>query len=67
MRLARAIVAFIALPGVVAFAIPLWIIRSTPAPLRYRLAGSLLLALGILLLLWCVREFYQTGRGTLAP
>jgi len=67
MRLARAIAAFIALPGVVSFAIPLWIVRSTPAPLRYRLAGSALLAVGTLLLLWCVREFYEAGRGTLAP
>jgi protein-S-isoprenylcysteine O-methyltransferase Ste14 len=26
-----------------------------------------LLGLGTLLLLWCVREFYVSGRGTLAP
>jgi len=51
----------------VAFALPLAIVASVPRPIRYRIAGSLVLTLGTVLLLWCVREFYVAGRGTLAP
>jgi hypothetical protein len=65
--LCRAILAFIALPGVVAFAIPVAIAgwmqsRALRSPL-----GLLVLVPGLLLLLWSVREFYVAGRGTLAP
>jgi protein-S-isoprenylcysteine O-methyltransferase Ste14 len=63
----RAIAAFIALPGLVAFAIPISIGASTNHPMRYRLLAAVPLCLGTLLLLWCVREFYDAGRGTLAP
>jgi len=63
--LIRAIIAFVVLPGTVAFAIPVWI--GYGAPLRYPLLAAPLLLAGITLLLWCVREFYVTGRGTLAP
>jgi protein-S-isoprenylcysteine O-methyltransferase Ste14 len=63
--LIRAITAFIALPGMVAFAIPIWVGHSSP--LRYPwIALSVLLA-GASLLLWCVHEFYVAGKGTLAP
>ena len=65
--LLRAITAFVALPGVVAFAVPIWIGISTRRPLRYVPLAATILALGTLLLLWCVREFYVAGRGTLAP
>ena len=65
--LLRAITAFVALPGVVAFALPLTIGFSTPRPIRYVPLAATVLALGTLLLLWCVREFYVAGRGTLAP
>jgi protein-S-isoprenylcysteine O-methyltransferase Ste14 len=63
----RAIVAFIALPGVVAFAIPLAIGFSTHHPVRHGVLAAIPLCLGTFLLLWCVREFYVAGRGTLAP
>jgi protein-S-isoprenylcysteine O-methyltransferase Ste14 len=63
----RAIVAFLALPGVVAFALPLALIRSRGAVADIRPIGLVPLALGACLLLWCVREFYVAGRGTLAP
>jgi protein-S-isoprenylcysteine O-methyltransferase Ste14 len=63
----RAIAAFIALPGLVAFAIPISIGTSTNHPMRYRLLAAIPLCFGTLLLLWCVREFYNAGRGTLAP
>lgn len=64
---ARALAAFIALPGMVAFAVPLWIGTSAGHPLRHAVYGALLLCLGTVLLVWCVREFYRAGRGTLAP
>jgi protein-S-isoprenylcysteine O-methyltransferase Ste14 len=63
----RALFAFLALPGVVAFAIPLWIARSSPTPSGLQQLGLVPIACGAALLLWCVREFYVTGRGTLAP
>jgi protein-S-isoprenylcysteine O-methyltransferase Ste14 len=65
--LLRAITAFIAMPGIVAFALPIWVGISTHHPMRYVPLAGTVLALGTLLLLACVREFYVTGRGTLAP
>jgi protein-S-isoprenylcysteine O-methyltransferase Ste14 len=65
--LGRAIFAFVALPGIVAFAIPLVLALSTHSLPTQRPPGLLVLVLGLLLLMWCVREFYVAGRGTLAP
>jgi protein-S-isoprenylcysteine O-methyltransferase Ste14 len=65
--LARVITAFVALPGMVAFAVPISIGISAGRPLRHIGLGLLPLGLGTLLLLWWVREFYVAGRGTLAP
>lgn len=59
----RAVVAFLALPVTVAFVVP-WLLRPEQSPLP---GGVPVLALGVMLLLWCVREFYVSGRGTLAP
>jgi protein-S-isoprenylcysteine O-methyltransferase Ste14/pimeloyl-ACP methyl ester carboxylesterase len=64
--LTRAILAFITLPGVVAFAVPLllaWPIEVSD----FRIAGLVPLLAGVLLLLWCARDFYVAGKGTLAP
>jgi protein-S-isoprenylcysteine O-methyltransferase Ste14 len=58
------LVAFLALPGVVAFVVPLAI--ALPAR-RTSVVGVLPLLAGCLLLGWCVREFHVAGRGTLAP
>jgi protein-S-isoprenylcysteine O-methyltransferase Ste14 len=63
--LARALGAFLVLPGMVAFAVPVAI--AARRPLRYPLLALVALALGTLLLVTCVREFYVAGRGTLAP
>ena len=62
----RALVAFLALPGIVAFAVPLLLLRP---PGRTRLApdGAIVLAVGLVVLFACVREFYVAGKGTLAP
>lgn len=64
---ARALIAFLALPGMVAFIIPalwLWQAGLTRLDQAFGLAPF---ALGVLGLLWCVRDFYVSGKGTLAP
>jgi protein-S-isoprenylcysteine O-methyltransferase Ste14 len=60
----QALVAFLALPGVVAFVVP-WTLR--PRGVSFRAIGVVPFALGALLLVLCVRSFYVSGRGTLAP
>ena len=63
----RAIAAFLMLPGVIAFAVPLvieWDVIRTGQPSSI---GVALLVAGSALLLWCVRDFYVAGKGTLAP
>jgi protein-S-isoprenylcysteine O-methyltransferase Ste14 len=65
--LGRAVAAFLALPGVVAFAIPIAVGASAGRPVRRVAVAAGVLCVGTLLLLWCVREFYVAGRGTLAP
>lgn len=67
MLLARALLAFLALPGVVAFAVPVAWRWWGGAPTLAHPLGLLALGLGTLGLLWCVRDFYVAGRGTLAP
>jgi len=63
----RALLAFLALPGIVAFAIPIyWLIATSRTDLVQPL-GLLPLLLGCAGLLWCVRDFYVFGKGTLAP
>ena len=60
----RALTAFLALPGMVAFVVP-FLLR--PPNARIHSIGFLPLGLGTFLLLWCVRDFYVAGRGSLAP
>jgi len=62
----RALFAFLALPGMVAFVIPLWVARPLDAH-RFNLPGLIPLCIGLIALLWCVRDFYVAGKGTLAP
>jgi len=63
----RALVAFLALPVIVAGLLP-WMLLPND---RWRIGGTLLgwpvLAFGACVLLWCVRDFYLVGKGTLAP
>jgi protein-S-isoprenylcysteine O-methyltransferase Ste14 len=65
--LVRAIAAFVALPGIVAFAAPIAIGTSAGRPVRHAAVAAVVICTGTLLLLWCVREFYVAGKGTLAP
>lgn len=63
----RALFAFIALPGMVAFAIPaIWLWQAGRLHSAHPL-GLAVLAAGTVGLLWCVRDFYVRGKGTLAP
>jgi protein-S-isoprenylcysteine O-methyltransferase Ste14 len=61
----RALFAFLALPGMVAFVIPWFLFRPPGAPIRP--VAYIPLVIGAALLLWCVRDFYVAGKGTLAP
>jgi protein-S-isoprenylcysteine O-methyltransferase Ste14 len=64
---ARALLAFLALPGVFAIVVPVaWLLASSHTRL-VQPWGLLLLAIGFFALLWCVRDFYVSGKGTLAP
>jgi protein-S-isoprenylcysteine O-methyltransferase Ste14/pimeloyl-ACP methyl ester carboxylesterase len=63
----RALLAFLALPGVVAFLVPLWWAWPAARARGFAWSALLLLLPGIGLLLWCVREFWVRGKGTLAP
>jgi protein-S-isoprenylcysteine O-methyltransferase Ste14 len=62
----KAVFAFVALPGTVAFLVPLTVFLPPPPVVADRL-GLVVLLLGVTLLLSTVREFYVAGRGTLAP
>lgn len=63
----RALLAFLALPAMVGGLVPWLLAASDPGRGAPRPAGAGLAALGLALLLWCVRDFYAFGKGTLAP
>jgi protein-S-isoprenylcysteine O-methyltransferase Ste14 len=67
MLLVRAVLAFLALPAMVAGVVP-WILLPFDGMRR---PGSVLgwpvFLLGLAVLLWTVRDFYVIGKGTLAP
>jgi protein-S-isoprenylcysteine O-methyltransferase Ste14 len=67
MLLTRAMLAFIALPGVVAFMLPVLIGELDGIRIPGSIFGLIFLLLGSLALLWCIRDFYVSGKGTLAP
>ena len=62
----RALLSFLLLPGLVAFVVPAWIVWPLPGRMPHPV-GVPPFAAGTACLLWCVREFYVAGRGTLAP
>ena len=65
--LVRAIAAFLLLPGMVAFAVPIFLLAPRKPFSLFNPLGLAPLAVGIVLLLWCVQQFYAAGKGTLAP
>lgn len=65
--LVRSLFAFLVMPGVVAIAIPaVWAWQVSRWSVAQPL-GLLALGSGFVALLWCVRDFYVIGKGTLAP
>ena len=63
----RALIAFIVLPGIGAFIAPLIIAYIDPWIGNLQAPGIMVMCLGAISLLWCVRDFYLLGKGTLAP
>jgi protein-S-isoprenylcysteine O-methyltransferase Ste14 len=63
----RALIAFLVLPGLAAGLIPALISRFDPWRVDGTPIGYFLLVFGLTLLVWCVRDFYVSGKGTLAP
>jgi protein-S-isoprenylcysteine O-methyltransferase Ste14 len=62
----RALISFLVLPGVVGFLVPA--LLAPPSNARtFHAIGVAPFVAGVVLLLWCVREFYVAGKGTLAP
>lgn len=64
---AKAVVAFLALPGIVAFAVPIAWLWATDRHTLVQVLGWVPWSLGVFGLLWCVRDFFVAGKGTLAP
>lgn len=65
--LTRPLIAFLAMPGMVAFAIPAAWLGFTSHRQLVQPFGLVFLPVGSAALLWCVRDFYVSGKGTLAP
>jgi protein-S-isoprenylcysteine O-methyltransferase Ste14 len=63
----RALAAFLALPGMVAGVIPFSISLLDPWHRGGTQSGLVVMASGLIILLRCVRDFYVSGKGTLAP
>jgi protein-S-isoprenylcysteine O-methyltransferase Ste14 len=66
MLFVRAVLAFLALPGLVAFLLP-WLLVRRVEPRTFNMIGVVPFVAGVFVLLWCVRDFYAAGKGTLAP
>jgi len=62
--LVRALIAFLLLPGMVALLVPFLL---APRNESFHLVALIPLLGGLTLLLWCARDFYVAGKGTLAP
>lgn len=63
----KALVAFLVLPGIVGGLVPIAIGISDPWRGTGFIPGYAVVTLGLVVLGWCVRDFYVSGKGTLAP
>ncbi|HWW30885.1 MAG TPA: methyltransferase [Steroidobacteraceae bacterium] len=63
----RALFAFLVLPGMVAFAVPLALVANQAPSFSPRPLGLLVFFSGLFVLVWCTVVFLVSGRGTLAP
>ena len=66
MVLLRSLAAAALLPGTVTIFVPWLILRRSDATVTHW-SGLVLLALGAVILVRCIRDFAAAGRGTLAP
>jgi protein-S-isoprenylcysteine O-methyltransferase Ste14 len=63
----RALFAFLVLPVVAAGVIPWILLASEDGRGAGWGPGAAVMLIGLVVLLWCVRDFYVRGKGTLAP
>lgn len=63
----RAAVAFLMLPGIFAFFVPILIGYADPWGNQIFVPAILILGVGTIIVMWCIRDFYYSGIGTLAP
>lgn len=63
----RALVSFLVCPAMVAGLAPTLLMRGNTVYAPWLPWSSSVLGLGGFALFWCVRDFYVSGRGTLAP
>jgi protein-S-isoprenylcysteine O-methyltransferase Ste14 len=63
----RALLAFLVLPGLAAILAPPAIAALDPWRCAVSYLGLPAMIAGAVVLLWCVRDFYVAGKGTLAP
>jgi protein-S-isoprenylcysteine O-methyltransferase Ste14 len=63
----RALLAFLLLPGLAAIIAPPLVAWSDPWRGQTYMPGLAVMLAGAVVLLWCVRDFYVSGKGTLAP
>jgi protein-S-isoprenylcysteine O-methyltransferase Ste14 len=67
MLFLRALLAFLVLPALVAFIVPMALLPEDRWRVEGTFAGWPVLAFGLLILPICVHDFYVLGKGTLAP
>jgi protein-S-isoprenylcysteine O-methyltransferase Ste14 len=67
MLLIRATISFLVLPAIVAGLVPALMVRSAMPDHCTSWLGIATLFIGGFVLLWCARDFYVSGKGTLAP
>jgi protein-S-isoprenylcysteine O-methyltransferase Ste14 len=63
----KAFLAFLTLPGLLGTVIPVTLGIVDPWRSTGNFVGAIVVALGSIVLIWCVRDFYISGKGTLAP
>jgi protein-S-isoprenylcysteine O-methyltransferase Ste14 len=63
----RSLLAFLVLPGIAGFALPPVLAAVDPWRSAVWWQGAPAMTMGVILVLWCVRDFYAAGKGTLAP
>ena len=63
----KALIAFLVLPGLVAGLVPGVVFYIDPWRGATNPFGLFVMAAGLFIQLWCIRDFYVAGKGTLAP